>query len=110
MKILARTQEEPSSLKKFQLVFANISMQQVIAYTDSCEVNSLKQGKIKNGVVVKPIVSSMFISRCQGDCIDIQSHVDNSTGDNFKYIMMYQCHLTKFYYEITTFVKLYQSH
>ena len=71
-------------------------MQQVIAYTDSCEVCSLKQGRIKKGVVVKPIVSSMFNSRCQVDCIDMQSQVDNLTGDNFKYIMVYQCHMTKF--------------
>ena len=84
------------TFKKLQLIFANISMQQVIAYTDSCEVCSLKQGRIKKGVVVKPIVSSMFNSRCQVDCIDMQSQVDNSTGDNFKYIMVYQCHLTKF--------------
>ncbi|VVC46293.1 Ribonuclease H-like domain,Integrase, catalytic core [Cinara cedri] len=47
----------------------------------------------KKGVVVKPIISSDFNSRCQVDLIDFQSHPDGK----FKFIMVYQDHLTKFF-------------
>ena len=47
---------------------------------------------MKKGVVVKPIVTNGMNKRCQVDCIDMQSSPD---GD-FRYIMVYQDHGTKF--------------
>nr|XP_022906091.1 KRAB-A domain-containing protein 2-like [Onthophagus taurus] len=45
----------------------------------------------KEGLIVKPIKSNEFNSRCQVDLIDMQSQAD----DEFKFIMVYQDHLTK---------------
>ena len=44
------------------------------------------------GVVVKPIVTEEFNSRAQVDLIDMQAMPHNS----FKWILVYQDHLTKF--------------
>ncbi|XP_041346796.1 KRAB-A domain-containing protein 2-like [Gigantopelta aegis] len=44
------------------------------------------------GVVVKPIVSNKFYSHGQVDLVNMQS----SPQDQLKWIMVYQCHLTKF--------------
>jgi len=43
--------------------------------------------------VVKPIISSEINSRCQKDLIDMQAQPD---GD-YKFICVYQDHLTKFF-------------
>ena len=51
--------------KDLCLNFCNITMEQVIAYIDLCEVCAMKQGKAKKGVVVKPIISSTMGSRAQ---------------------------------------------
>ena len=48
------------TFKKLQEQFANITMQQVISYIDCCEVCQQKQGRVKKGIEVKPIVSSKF--------------------------------------------------
>ena len=52
---------------------------------------SLKSG-YATGVVVRPILTNEFSSRAQIDLIDMQSMVQNS----FKWILVYQDHLTKF--------------
>ena len=70
----------------------SITMQQVILFIECCETCQQKQGRVKKGVVVKPLVSSRFNSRCQVDCIDMQSCPDGE----YRYIMVYQDHLTKF--------------
>ena len=44
------------------------------------------------GVVIRPILSQDFGSRSQVDLIDMQS----STQPHYNWIMVYQCHLTKF--------------
>ena len=80
------------TFNKLKQIYANITMQQVIAYIECCETCHQKQGRVKKGIVVKPIVSSKFNSRCQVDCIDMQSCPDGE----YKYIMVYQDHLTKF--------------
>lgn len=51
-----------------------------------------KAKKGKKGIVVKPLLFSELNSRCQVDLIDFQSHPDNE----YKFIMVYQDHLTKF--------------
>jgi hypothetical protein len=48
--------------------------------------------KSLKGVVVKPILSKEFNSRGQVDLMDFQSNPDG----NYKFIMVYQDHLTKF--------------
>jgi IS30 family transposase len=47
---------------------------------------------LKKGLVVKPILHNEMNSRCQIDLIDMLSNSENG----FKYIMVYQDHLTKF--------------
>ena len=77
--------------KKLQKMYANITVKQMQAFVDCCEVCQVKKGRMKKGVVVKPIVTSDVNRRAQVDCIDMQSNPD---GD-FRYIMVYQDHLTK---------------
>ena len=72
--------------KKLQTMCANISVKQIPAFVDCCEVCQVKKGRMKKGVVVKPIVTSEMNRRCQVDCIDMQSNPD---GD-YRYIMVYQ--------------------
>jgi hypothetical protein len=57
-----------------------------------CESSQQKQKGSKKGIVVKPIISFDFNYRCQVDLIDFQFHPDGK----FKFIMVYQDHLTKF--------------
>lgn len=57
-----------------------------------CETCQKKHSMPKKGLVVKPILHNEMNSRCQIDLIDMQSNPDNG----FKYIMVYQDHLTKF--------------
>lgn len=72
--------------------FKNITRFEVDLYLSLCEQCQLKHKKIRKGLVVKPIISSEFNSRCQVDLIDFQSNADQL----FKFIMVYQDHLTKF--------------
>ncbi|CAI6354197.1 unnamed protein product [Macrosiphum euphorbiae] len=72
--------------------FKNITRFEVDLYLSLCELCQLKHKKIRKGLVVKPIISSEFNSRCQVDLIDFQSNADKL----FKFIMVYQDHLTKF--------------
>ncbi|XP_008181050.1 KRAB-A domain-containing protein 2-like [Acyrthosiphon pisum] len=53
---------------------------------------SKKGSTIKKGLVVRPILSSEINSRCQVDLTDMQAQPDK----NFKFILVYQDHLTKF--------------
>ena len=77
--------------KKLQKMYANITVKQMQAFVDCCEVCQVKKGRMKKGVVVKPIVTSDVNRRAQVDCIDMQSNPDGE----YKYIMVYQDHLTK---------------
>ena len=45
----------------------------------------MKKGRMKKGVVVKPIVTSDVNRRAQVDCIDMQSNPDGE----YRYIMVY---------------------
>ena len=72
--------------KKLQQMYANITVKQMQAFVECCEVCQVKKGRMKKGVVVKPIVTSDVNRRCQIDCIDMQSNPDNE----FRYIMVYQ--------------------
>ncbi|KAK3909807.1 KRAB-A domain-containing protein 2 [Frankliniella fusca] len=55
-------------------------------------VTQAKKKSKKRGIVTKPLVFSQMNDRAQVDLIDFQSHPDGE----FKHIMTYQDHLTKF--------------
>ncbi|XP_049886470.1 KRAB-A domain-containing protein 2-like [Pectinophora gossypiella] len=57
-----------------------------------CDVCQQKKTKKKRGLVSKPILHTEMNSRCQVDLIDFQTQPD----EQFKFIMVYQDHLTKF--------------
>ncbi|XP_060854887.1 KRAB-A domain-containing protein 2-like [Metopolophium dirhodum] len=69
----------------------NITRCDVEVFLQLCEPCQQKQKGVKKGVVVKPIISPEFNSRCV-DLIDFQSHPDGK----YKFILVYQDHLTKF--------------
>lgn len=72
--------------------YKNITIELINTYLNLCEPCQKKMSIPKKGLVVKPIKSNEFNSRCQVDLIDMQSQAD---GD-YKFIMVYQDHLTKF--------------
>lgn len=79
-------------LKELQKKYKNITTEEVMIYLSLCEMCQ-KQSKIpKKGLVVKPMVFQETNSRCQVDLIDMQSQPEN----DFKFILIYQDHLTKF--------------
>jgi len=59
-----------------------------------CTTCNVKKSKPCKGVVVKPILSADFNSRGPIDLIDFQSTPDG----NFKWVMNYQDHVTKYLY------------
>nr|XP_022909463.1 SCAN domain-containing protein 3-like [Onthophagus taurus] len=79
-------------LNELSTRYKNITRHDVELYLQLCEPCQQKQKGIKKGIVVKPILSSEFNSRCQVDLIDYQSHPDRE----YKFVMVYQDHLTKF--------------
>ncbi|KAG8173716.1 hypothetical protein JTE90_023692 [Oedothorax gibbosus] len=72
--------------------YANITQEMIVLFLQSCEACQLKKNKKRNSVVSKPILHSQLNSRCQVDLIDMQANAD----EDFKFIMVYQDHLTKF--------------
>ncbi|XP_022194657.2 KRAB-A domain-containing protein 2-like [Nilaparvata lugens] len=79
-------------LKEINNKYKNVTRHDIELYNSLCELCQKKQKGSKKGLVVKPIISSEFNSRCQVDLIDFQSQPDR----DFKFIMVYQDHLTKF--------------
>ncbi|XP_035221079.1 KRAB-A domain-containing protein 2-like [Stegodyphus dumicola] len=61
-------------------------------YFNLCKQCQIKHGAPRKGIVVKPMISSELNSGCQVDLIDLQSNRDGE----YKFIMVYQDHLTKF--------------
>lgn len=72
--------------------YANITLDMINIFLSMCETCQRKKSKKKRGLVSKPILHSEMNSRCQVDLIDMQSQQDHG----FKFIMVYQDHLTKF--------------
>ncbi|XP_072401093.1 KRAB-A domain-containing protein 2-like [Diabrotica undecimpunctata] len=81
-------------MKELKTKYKNITVEFVKVYLNLCVPcqNLQNEYSRKKELVVKPILSSAFNSRCQVDLIDMQSQAD---GD-YKFIMVYQDHLTKF--------------
>jgi hypothetical protein len=67
--------------------YANISRDCIELFLSLCENCNMKKKHISKGVVVK-----LFNSRGQVDLMDVQSNPDGK----YKFIMVYQDHLTKF--------------
>lgn len=72
--------------------YKNITQQQIMIFLRLCETCEQKRSGCKKGVVVKPMVFDCFNSRAQLDLIDMQTQADG----NFRFIFVYQDHLTKF--------------
>ena len=80
-------------LKHLKQMYANITTDAIELFKSYCVVCQEKRKCPKTtGVVVKPILSSEFNSCGQIDLVDMQS----SPQGQFKSMMVYQCHLTKF--------------
>ncbi|XP_070208806.1 KRAB-A domain-containing protein 2-like [Littorina saxatilis] len=80
-------------LKELEKKFANIQRDSVELFKSYCLVCQEKQKRQKTkGVVVRPILTEEFNSRSQVDLVDYQSMEDGG----YKWIMVYQDHLTKF--------------
>ncbi|XP_064088336.1 KRAB-A domain-containing protein 2-like [Macrobrachium nipponense] len=77
----------------FTSKYANITKESLEMFKSYCIVCQEKRKRLKTaGVVVKPILSSDLNSRGQVDLVDMQS----SPQAQFKWIMVHQCHLSKF--------------
>lgn len=76
--------------------YKNVSQEVIKMYLKYCEPCQTRMKSKKKGLPVKPLVISainnLVNSRCQVDIIDMQSQPDRS----YRYIMIYQDHLTKF--------------
>ncbi|XP_076045792.1 KRAB-A domain-containing protein 2-like [Oratosquilla oratoria] len=73
--------------------WSNITQEVCYLYISFCEhCHQKKARKIPKGLVVKPVRSHGILSRCQVDLINFQTLPD---GD-FKYIMTYANHFSKF--------------
>jgi len=72
--------------------YKNITRESIMLYLNVCISCQKKGSTAKKGLVVKPIISNELNSRCQIDLIDMQEQRD----ENYKFILVYQDHLTKF--------------
>jgi len=79
-------------IKELKKRYTNISQFQITTFLNLCESCQKKKSCEKKGIVVKPMIFSNFNSRCQVDLIDYQSQPD----ENYKFLLVYQDHLTKF--------------
>lgn len=72
--------------------YKNITQEVVSLFLKFCIPCQQKIGSKRKGLVVKPMIFSEVNSRCQVDLIDMQSDADGP----FRFIFVYQDHLTKF--------------
>jgi len=72
--------------------YKNITVEALMTYLKLCEPCQKKQKTLKKSIVIKPILHSEMNSRCQIDLIDLQTNPDG----NYKFILVYQDHFTKF--------------
>ncbi|KAK4304815.1 hypothetical protein Pmani_023250 [Petrolisthes manimaculis] len=80
-------------LKEVQKKYANVTTAALELFKSLCEECQKKRKRpMTKGVVVRPILSKDLTSRGQVDLIDMQAMAHR----NFKWIMVYQDHFTKF--------------
>lgn len=72
--------------------YKNVTTEAVMLYLSLCQVCQQKSRGKKKGIVTKPILANEMNSRCQVDLIDLQTQPDK----DYKFILNYQDHLTKF--------------
>ncbi|XP_068129756.1 SCAN domain-containing protein 3-like [Hyperolius riggenbachi] len=78
--------------KEVHLKYKNITKAAIKLYLDLCKPCQTKLSNPKKGLVSKPLLFNELNSRCQVDLIDMQSNPDRQ----YKFILNYQDHLTKF--------------
>ncbi|RXM31840.1 KRAB-A domain-containing protein 2 [Acipenser ruthenus] len=80
-------------IKLLSAKYENITREAIQVFIAFClECQEKRKCPMTKGVVVKPILSCEYLSRGQVDLIDMPS----ISRGNFKWIMVYQDHLTKF--------------
>lgn len=79
-------------MKQLKAKYKNVTAEFVMIYLTLCQTCRKRINIPKKGHVAEPIMSSEFNSICQIDLIDMNSCVDGY----YKYIMLYEEHLTKF--------------
>ena len=80
-------------IKELSKKYANITREALDLFKSFGQECQKKRKRPRvTGVVVRPIITKEYASRAQVDLIDMQSMAQNS----FKWIMVYQDHLTKF--------------
>jgi len=77
---------------ELKMKYCNITNETIMVYLSLCVHCQKKSSNPKRGLVSKPILHNAFNSRALIDLIDMQSQCIN----NFRFIMNYQDHLTKF--------------
>jgi len=80
------------TVKVLRNKYANVTKECINLYLDLCVPCQKKKSCPKKGLVVKPLLFTEIQARAQVDLIDMQTCPD---GD-YKYILNYQDHLTKF--------------
>ncbi|KAL4107766.1 hypothetical protein QTP88_018058 [Uroleucon formosanum] len=83
-------------MDELQNKFKNMTYEVVMLFLSLCVQCQTKQNVSKKGIVIKPIISLELNSRCQVDLVDMQTCKDGE----FKFIINYQDHLTKFISEL----------
>ena len=79
--------------KELKRQFANVSREIIRIFIQMCEQSVLKKNRSETTkLVVRPITSTDFNCRCQVDLVDYKYCPDGE----YKWIMHYQDHLTKF--------------
>ncbi|XP_030768090.1 KRAB-A domain-containing protein 2-like [Sitophilus oryzae] len=78
-------------LNELQLKYKNVTYEVTMLYLNLCQQCQRKHSTHKK-CVVKPIVGSQLHSRCQVNLLDWELHSDS----DYKFIMVFQDHLTKF--------------
>lgn len=79
-------------VQELKLKYCNVTKETIMIYLSLCKTCNEKRATTRKGLVVKPILSKEMNSRAQMDLIDMQSKSVN----DFRFIMVYQDHLTKF--------------
>jgi hypothetical protein len=77
--------------KEVSRKYVNITIEMINIFLSMCETCQQKKSKKRKGLVCKPILHSEINSRCQIDLTDKQPQADQG----YKFIMVYQDHLTK---------------
>ncbi|XP_035950446.1 KRAB-A domain-containing protein 2 [Halichoerus grypus] len=79
-------------LKELQGKYGNVTKEVIVLYLTLCKQCHQKNPVPKRGLAPRPMAFKDTDSRCQVEVLDMQSNADGE----FKFILYYQDHLTKF--------------